>query len=148
MRDPKAWISTLILLVLGLHAVPVLSYQGHRQTTWPFLAWAMYAKSYPPGPIDTMNRYLIGRTSAGRAEPVTAGLVGLSKPAFRNTYLNPLYQGDSTSARELISRINRGREDPIVEVRTVGTRYTLSRTGVITEELPVITYRAAPSESR
>ena len=148
MRDPKVRISALILLVLGLHAVPVLSYQGHRQTTWPFLAWAMYAKSHPPGPIETMNRFLIGRTSTGQEEAVTAGLVGLSKPAFRNSYLNPLYRGDSATALELIGRINRGREDPIVEVRTVGTRYTLSEAGVITESLPVITYRATPSESR
>ena len=148
MRDPKVWISTLILLVLGLHAVPVLSYQGHRQTTWPFLAWAMYSKSHPPGPIQTMNRYLVGRTSTGQEVDVTPGLVGLSKPTFRNTYINPLYKGDSASARELIGRLNRDREDPIVDLRTIGTRYVLSDTGVVTEQLPVITYPGAPAESR
>ena len=148
MGDHKVWISTLILLVLGLHAVPVVFYQGHRQDRWPFLAWAMYAKSHPPGPVETMNRLLIGTTSKGKEEEVSPGLVGLSKPAFRNAYVNPLYQGDSASARELISRLNRGRGDPFVELRTVGMKYTLSRTGVVTEELPVITYRAALSGSR
>ena len=43
-------ISLFILLILGLHAIPVLWYQGERQTRWPFLAWAMYARSFPPGP--------------------------------------------------------------------------------------------------
>jgi hypothetical protein len=142
MRDSKVWISALIVLILGLHALPVLSYQGLRQTRWPFLAWAMYAKSYPPGPIDTMNRFLIGTTASGKQESVTSNLVGLSKPAFRNGYVNPLYQGDSLTAHELLSRINRSREDPIVELRTIGTRYSISDTGVVTEKLPVFVYRA------
>jgi hypothetical protein len=148
MRDPKGWISALILLVLGLHAVPVLSYQGLRQTRWPFLTWAMYAKSRPPGPIQTMKRFVIGTTSSGHQEDVTPGLVGLSKDAFRNGYLNPLYKGDTASAQQLISRLNRGRRDPFVELRTVGEKYTLSGTEVISEELPVFRYRATPSPSR
>jgi len=28
MRQPRVWSSIVILLVIGLHAVPVLSYQG------------------------------------------------------------------------------------------------------------------------
>ena len=85
MRDSKLWISALILLVLGLHAIPVISYQGHRQTRWPFLAWAMYARSWPPGPIQTMDRALVGRTAAGTEEEVTAWLAGLPvvKPGSR-----------------------------------------------------------------
>jgi hypothetical protein len=138
----------LILLVLGLHAVPVLSYQGMRQTRWPFLTWAMYAKSYRPGPIQTMNRFLVGTTLQGKKEEVSPTLVGLSKPTFRNMYINPLYRGDSAPAHELLSRLNRGRNDPFVELRTIGTRYTLADTGVVTEQLPIFVYRAEPSEMR
>jgi hypothetical protein len=148
MRNSKVWISALILLILALHALPVISYQGLAQTRWPFLAWAMYAKAFPPGPIDTMNRFLIGTTASGKEEPVTPVLVGLSKPTFRNLYINPLYAGDSVPAHELLTRINRGRADPFVSVRTVGTRYVVSDTGVVTEKLPVITYRITPSDAR
>jgi hypothetical protein len=145
MRDSKLWISALILVVLGLHAIPVISYQGHRQTRWPFLAWAMYARSFPPGPIETMDRTLVGTTAAGSAEEVTASLVGLPRPAFRNMYINPLFEGDSARARELLARINQGRNDPILEIRTSGKRYSLTDDGVLEEDLPVFTFRS-PSQ--
>ena len=73
MRQPKAWISLFIVLVIGLHAVPVISFQGNRQTRWPILAWAMYAKSIPPGPIEMMKRRIVGFTAGGRQELVGAG---------------------------------------------------------------------------
>jgi hypothetical protein len=145
MRNSKLWISALILLVIGLHALPVISYQGVRQTRWPFLTWAMYARSYPPGPIQTLDRSLIGTRATGGEEEVTPGLVGLSRPAFRNTYVNPLFEGDSAVARELMERINRGREDPFVAIRTSGKRFTLADEGVLEEALPVFTYRSPGS---
>jgi hypothetical protein len=144
MRNSKVWISALILLILGLHALPVLSYQGTRQTRWPFLTWAMYAKSHPPGPIETMNRFLVGTTATGKTDSVTPRVVGLSKDAFRNAYLNPLYRGDSVPAHELLIRINRARTDPIVELRTIGTKYAIADTGIVTEQLPVFVYRYTP----
>ena len=148
MPKPKIFISLLILLVIGLHALPVLSYQANRQTRWPFLAWAMYAKSLPPGPIQTMSRRVIGITSRGEREEVTAELVGLSRATFRRTYLRSLYEGDDSAARELASRFNRQRDDPYVELRLEGDKYTLSDTGVVKEALPVRAYRIEPSRSR
>jgi hypothetical protein len=148
MRQPKVWISILILIVLGLHALPLVSYQGVGQTRWPFLAWAMYARSFPPGPIQTTKRGLIGVTSSGKEEEVTPRLVGLSKPMFRNIYINPLYRGDQAVADELIRRLNRGRQDPFVEIRTEGEKYRLADSGFVTEKFPVITYRAASAASR
>jgi hypothetical protein len=142
MRNSKVWVSALILLVLGLHVLPVVSYQGHRQTRWPFLAWAMYARSYPPGRIQTMDRSLIGTTASGAKEEVTPWLVGLSRPAFRNAYVNPLFEGDSTTGRELLARINQNREDPFVEIHTTGKRYSIADSGILTEDLPVYTFRA------
>jgi hypothetical protein len=69
--------------------------------------------------------------------------VGLPRPTFRNLYINPLFDGDTTLAGQLLERANRGRRDPFVQFRTSGTRYSLTDRGVVTEELPVHTYRAA-----
>jgi hypothetical protein len=142
MRNSRVLISALILLVLGLHALPIVSYQGHRQTRWPFLAWAMYARSFPPGPIETMDRSLVGTTASGAQEEVTPWIGGLSRPAFRNAYVNPLFAGDSTAATELLAKINRDRPDPFVQIRTVGKRYSLTDDGILEEDLPVYTFRA------
>jgi len=144
MRQPKHRISLLIVLVLGLHALPVLSYEGYRQTRWPFLTWAMYARSYPPGPIQVMVRRLIARTTSGKEEEVTSRHVGLSQPAFRNAYLVPFSKHDSTAARELLTRLNQERDDKLVSIRLEQVQSTLSDSGVVREELPVIHYQATP----
>jgi hypothetical protein len=143
----KTRISLFLLLVIGLHALPVLSYQGNRQTRWPILAWAMYARSYPPGPVEVMMRRLTATSSNGKEEEVTWKLVGLPWPAFRNAYITPLAKGDSTAASELIHRLNRDREAPVVQLRLEAERFTLADTGVVKEALPVLTYRADPSAS-
>lgn len=144
----KTRISLLILLIIGLHAVPVLSYQGGRQTRWPFLAWSMYARSYPPGPITMEQRHLIAITASGREEEADGRLVGIPGAAFRNQYVTPLWRGDSTPAYELIERLNRGRKDPVIRLRLEGVRQTLVDTGVVKEPLPVLTYQTRPSGSR
>ena len=144
----KTRISLLILLVIGLHAVPVLSYQGERQTRWPFLAWAMYARSYPPGPIVVVMARLIATTAGGKEEEISSRQVGLPGPAYYKTFVGPVSKGDSTAAFELIRRLNRERDDPVVQVRIEGDRVILADTGVVKEALPVVTYRAEPSASR
>ena len=146
MRHSKLWVSFVILLVIGLHALPVLSYQGFAQTRWPFLVWAMYARSFPPGPVQTTVRRLVGTTESGRTEDVTPKLVGLSRSTFRNLYINPLYEGDTATAQALIERVNQQLSDPIVEIRTEGLTYRLAEQGLVTEPFPVIAYRAAPPE--
>ena len=147
MHQSKLWVSLLILLVIGLHALPVLSYQGVGQTRWPFLVWAMYAKSFPPGPVQTRKRGLIGETASGKEEAVTPELTGLSKATFRNFYINPLFEGDSAKAHELIRRLNRNRQDPFVRVWTDGVEYTVGDGGLRTEKFAVNSY-AAPADSK
>jgi hypothetical protein len=132
----KLWISLFILVVLGLHAVPVLFYQGVRQTRWPFLVWAMYARSYPPGPILVSVRKIYGTTAAGRPLDINAKVAGLSGPAFRNAYGVPLDNGDSTAARELLDRLNRDRRDPVVALRVETTQYRLADPGMVVDTLP------------
>lgn len=144
----KTRISLLILLVIGLHAVPVLSYQGELQTRWPFLAWAMYARAYRPGPIVVVMARLVATSASGKEEEITAPQVGLPGPAYKKTYVGPLSKGDSTPAFELIHRLNRERDDPVVQIRLEGDRLILADTGVVKEPLPVVTYRADPAASR
>ncbi len=129
MRNKTA-ISLFILLVLALHAVPVLSYQGVRQTRWPFLAWAMYAKSYPPGPIVAAIRKVFATSALGKHQEVTPRVVGLSGPAFRNTYMVPLERDDTMAARKLMGRLNRERRDSVVQLRLELTQYRLVDSGV------------------
>jgi hypothetical protein len=144
----KTRISLFVLVIIGLHAVPVLFYQGERQTRWPFLAWAMYARSFPPGPITVSKRRLVATLASGKEEEVTGPLIGLPTPAFRETYIAPLWNGDSTPAYELIHRLNRERADPVVRLRLEDLRQTLVDTGVVKDTLPVLTYQARPSGSK
>jgi hypothetical protein len=144
----KTRISLFILLIIGLHAVPVVFYQGERQTRWPFLAWAMYSRSYPPGPITVAKRRVVVTLASGKEEEITGPLVGLPSFAFRETYIAPLWQGDSTPAYELMQRLNRERKDPVVRLRLEDVRLTMVDTGVVRDTLPPLTYQAHPSGSR
>jgi hypothetical protein len=141
-------ISLFILLVLGLHALPVLSYQGNRQTRWPILAWAMYAQSIPPGPIEAENRELIAISRHGTSRVVRYREVGLSSPGFASAYLAPLSRGDTSAARRLIDRLNRLGPDSVAELRLVIARYRLVDSGVAVDTLPVAVFPAAPQATR
>jgi hypothetical protein len=146
MREPKVWISVLILFILGLHVLPVLSYQRNRQNRWPILTWSMYAKSFPPGPIQTTRRRVVGKTSSGETEELTARVIGVSSPALGRRFIQPLWTGDSTVARELLHRLNQGRADPLVEVWVEGERFTLSDSRIVKENIRGTTYRFNPSD--
>jgi hypothetical protein len=145
MTRAQAGISALIVLVVGLHAVPVVSYQGNRQTRWPFLAWAMYAASVPPGPITTNERRMIGVTAGGDTAELTYAVIGVSGPSLVKSYLRPLTIGDTLVAQRVFARVNARRTDPFVAIRLEGERSTLSDTGVVVEPYPTITYHRAPA---
>jgi hypothetical protein len=134
--------------MLGLHALPVLSYQGARQTRWPFLTWAMYARSYPAGPIEVETRQLVATWRSGASRAVTQYDVGLSWPAYNNGYLAPISRGDSAAARWVIGRLNRFGGDSVAEIRMQTIRYRLIDPGVATDTLPVLVYPTSPSAAR
>jgi hypothetical protein len=146
MRQPKLWVSIFIVVVVVLHAVPVLS-AGLRKRVWPFLDWAMYKDSREPGPIMTKKRRVIGVTMKGEKEPVTPYLLGSSPFAMQNLYVVPMLRNDSSAAQQLFKRLNLRREDPFVEFRLESETYTVTDTGVVKQVNPVITYRADPSPS-
>jgi hypothetical protein len=147
MRHSRVWVSIFIVVVIALHAVPVLN-PGIKKRTWPFLEWAMYNASRPPGPIEANKKRVIGITLKGHREAVTPSLVGSSGFAFQALYLSPMRRGDSSAARQLFRRINLRREDPFVEFRLESETYTVTETGVVRQDNPVITYSAGAAPSR
>lgn len=147
MPQRKTLISIVIFLVIGLHAVPVL-YRSERGTLWPFMQWAMYKQSRKPGAVQAHQRRILAVTSKGEQDTVTPFLLGLSVTVLVQRYLQPMATGDSSAAPELIERLNRNREDPVVELRLESETYTVTDTGIAKTDNPVVTYRADPSASR
>jgi hypothetical protein len=148
MREPKIWISVAIITVIALHALPIVSYQGPRQTRWPILTWAMYAKSYPPGPVETVSRRLVGMTAGGKRIVVTYALVGVPYPAMGRVFIRPLLQGDSATAKEIFRRLNRTGSDPVVELRVEEDHFVVTDGGLVTTEVTPVRYHAAQSTTR
>lgn len=144
MTRYRALISTTIVLVIGLHAVPVI-YRAERGTLWPFMQWAMYKSSSPPGPIQTQTRRIVAMSTSGREEEVTPALLGLSVTVLEGWYLRPMGVGDSTAAGRLMDRLNRVTGDSIVAVRLESALYTVTDTGVARQDKPAITYRVSAS---
>jgi hypothetical protein len=147
MPRRKTLVSIVILLVIGLHALPVL-YRSERGTLWPFMQWAMYKNSRKAGPIDTHLRRILAITATGRSDTVTPRLLGLSITVLKQRYLAPIAKGDLSHAPELIDRLNRHRDDPVVELRLEGETYTVTDTGIVRTDDPVVTYRSGSQEPR
>jgi hypothetical protein len=147
MREPKTLISIAILLVILLHAVPLV-YRAERKTIWPFLDWAMYKESRPAGPIRAFKKHLVGVTAQGQRESVTTELAGVSITSFNMLYVQPMWTRDSSAAQRLLERLNQEREDPFVELRLESETYTVTDSGVAREENPAIVYRADTSGPR
>lgn len=148
MGQPKLFISILIILVIGLHALPVLQrLQGKRETLWPVMIWAMYKNSRAPGPIRSVIRRYIGMTSRGDELGIGPWQSGLSSFALNRLYFRPMRKGDVSAARRLADRLNLHREDPIVAFRLESTTYTVTDSGVVTEDNPAVMYRVVDSRS-
>jgi hypothetical protein len=146
MRQPKLWVSVLIVLAIGLHAVPAIQRPGVKQVTWPFLVWGMYKESRPPGPITADKRRIIAVTGSGSRAELEADLTGLSTPALGRDFILPMMNGDSVAARRLFHRINSGRTDPFVELRVEVERYTITDTGLVRKDNPIMAYRLDPAD--
>lgn len=144
MSRSRVWISIFIVLVIALHAVPVLS-AGLRKKIWPFLEWGMYKGSRPPGPIRTVKKHIVGVTLKGNRQVVTPEFLGSSHFAIQGLYEMPMWRGDSLAAQKLFRRLNRQREDPFVELRLESETYTVTDTGVARKENPAKTYHVTPS---
>lgn len=137
----KALTSLVIVLVVGLHAVPVL-HSRERGTLWPFMVWAMYKHSRPDGPVVVNQRHLLAVTATGRRDTVTPHLLGLSVTVLDQRFHRPLMSGDTTVVPVLFERLNRERAEPYVELQLVSETYTVTDTGLARRTNPVVTHRA------
>lgn len=137
----KALASAVIVLVIGLHAVPVI-HPAERGTLWPFMVWAMYKHSRPAGPVEVNQRHILAVTASGARDTVTPHLLGLSVTVLDQRFHRPLMGGDTTVVPELFERLNRGRSDRYVELRLVSETYTVTDTGLARRENPMVTWRA------
>jgi hypothetical protein len=145
MLQSKALLSTLILLAIGLHAVPML-HAGERKRLWPFLVWTMYKNSRPGGPVETNIRHIVGVTSDGQRVEVNDEAVGLGYPAIERMYIRPMLDGDSAAAQRLAARLNRWRAgQPFVELRVESERYTVTDTGIVRRGNPTVSFRVDPA---
>jgi hypothetical protein len=145
MPSRKTIVSIAILLALGLHAAP-LALWSERGTLWPFMRWAMYKNSRPPGPIFTHQRRILALRASGAADTVTPHHLGLSITVLKLRYLGPMGRGDSAAAADLMHYLNDGGPaDPVVELRVTGETYTVTDTGIARSDLPPLTYRPAPA---
>ena len=147
MDTPKVAASVLILLVIGLHAVPIVRYQGQAQTLWPFLTWAMYKNPRSASQVEARKTQIIGITAKGTKEAITPELVGLPKYMVREMYTKGMRAGDSTSARQLMRRLNARRKDPFVEVHLVIQTYKLTDRGIEIQHNPVISFRGDSTQA-
>ena len=146
-RHRRTLVSSGILLVIALHAVPVV-YRPERSTLWPILHWAMYKDSKPAGPITTFIRETFAVSASGKREVVDPHLTGLSNFALAKLYFRPMLKGDRDASANLLARLNEERKvDPFVELRMESAQYTVTDSGIVKEDLPLISYRAQPSDS-
>lgn len=136
----KALISAVILLVIGLHAAPMVL-SAERGTLWPFMVYAMY-KNSRPAPVQVNQRRILAVTASGVRDTVTPDRLGVSITVLDQQYHRPLMTGDTTVVSGLFRRLNQGRADPYVELDLVSETYTVTDTGLARRDNPVVTYRA------
>jgi hypothetical protein len=138
-RHRRTLISGGIVLVIALHAVPLLY---PRDRFWPFMQWSMYRDSNAPGPIFTRIRKVFATTKSGKVEAITPGYTGLSIFVLERDYFRPWFKGDSTAPSRLLEMLNvQRREDPFVGVRLEVTKYTVTDSGIVTEQSTPTTFQ-------
>ena len=133
-------ISLLIFLVIGLHVAADVAKTINASSwvgsgSWPFLAYGMYRNSFPPGPITTTKRRIIGVTAGGEEIAISATSAGLfGSWALSRYYVGPIIRGDSGARQRLGDRLNVGRVDPVIGFRVESEVYVISDSGMIKQE--------------
>jgi len=143
----KLAISIAIALIIGAHGVPLFQQNAWRRT-WPVLKWVMYKNSRPAGPVSIFDRRLMARSAGGAEEEVTSGLLGLGSFTMTRMYVRPLLAGDSAVAHRLLARLSEGRDDPFVELRLEGQKVSIAKGGLVTQDLPAMSYRVPAPDPR
>ncbi len=132
----KTRISLFIVLIIALHAVPVISYEraggrpAGRSCRGPCTRNPFH-QAPSRWPRDASLR--LRQRKAGRGDP-EASRDAHARVSKRICHA-PL-EGDSSPAYVLIQRLNQGRSDPVVRLRLEGRRLTLVDSGVVTDPSP------------
>ncbi len=144
----KTLVSTVIVLVIGLHLLPPI-WRRERGTLWPFMQYAMYKNSRGPGPVEAKDRRIIAVMASGREDTVTTDLLGLSITVLEQRFLKPLAAGDTSAVPLLVERLERVAEnEPVVEVRLESETFTVTDTGVVRTDNPVLRYPVTASRQQ
>jgi hypothetical protein len=143
MKGPKLYISIAILILCGLHALPVLQeLRGTRQTFWPVMAWGMYRHAHDPTrPIQASLNRIVAITAEGEPLHIGPPEVGLQYFAFHRFYLGPMSTGNPAAARALADRISRHPQERIIELRVESATYMVTETGLVKDSNRIATYR-------
>jgi hypothetical protein len=83
-----------------------------------------------------------------RSDTVTPRLLGLSITVLEQRFLRPMAAGDSSAAPILFERLNADRRDSVIELRFERETYTVTDTGIVRMDNPVVTYRSGSREPR
>jgi hypothetical protein len=102
----------------------------------------MYGPAFKGGrPIRTIRHRIHGITTQGEELEITKVHSGLGFWALNELYVEPMWAGDASAAQRLAERINRSLEKPVIAFRLQKEILTLSKTGILKEDEPVMTYR-------
>jgi hypothetical protein len=107
----------------------------------------MYKNSRPPGPIQARRTRLVGITADGTEHRIGTRDVGLPRHVVRDFFTDSLRGNNAALAQQFMRRLNRHRKDPFVEVRVVGQVFSLTPTGIVIRDNPVIRFVADSSTS-
>lgn len=134
MSTGRRNLSMFILLILGLHLVPIVrEWTGARETLWPFLSWGMFRHdSRPPVVADRLR--IVASTPEGSRLVVPAD-TGFDRFGFRRFYQMPFRAGDFAPAQELARRLSRRWRTSIDSILVEKTTFTLSREGLRTSTI-------------
>jgi hypothetical protein len=81
-------------------------------------------------------------SATGKVQAITPKYIGQSIFYLEAVYFKPMARGDSQAPARLLARLNSRRErDPFVEIRLEETTYTVTDSGIVTEDAPPVVYR-------
>ncbi len=160
MKRVYGSISLFILIVIGLHALPLVQeLTGRRQTLWPIMAWGMYRKAHPSHEkIMVKKLHITAKTANGDVLDVASihhppffnllkknyhkdgNRILLGHYGYKRLFVKPMLKGDKQAARKLAALLNQDRQDPVTHIQIQSDLYEMGASGIKKVDSPVMTY--------
>jgi hypothetical protein len=161
MKSVHWIISLFIVMVIGLHVLPLLQeLSGKRQTLWPIMVWGMYRYAHPSDKkINARKIYISARTESGdilEIAPIRHPIVfnflrrnykkhshrvPLAHYGYKRLFVEPMWQGNKHAAIKLANLLNQDRQDRITHIHIQTHFYNMGDAGIEKVGVPVITYK-------